>query len=43
MHAPAAGLVTSEILAGKETTIDISSYAPERFAKGEFVVESNVI
>ncbi len=43
MHAPAAGLVTAEILAGKETTIDISSYAPERFAKGEFVVESNVI
>ena len=43
MHAPAAGLVTSEILAGKETTIDISSYAPERFAKGEFVIETNVI
>ncbi|MCH7689673.1 MAG: FAD-binding oxidoreductase [candidate division Zixibacteria bacterium] len=43
MHAPAAGLVTAEILAGKETTIDISSYAPERFAKGEYVVESNVI
>lgn len=43
MHAPAAGLVTSEILAGKETTIDISSYAPERFAKGEFVTETNVI
>jgi len=43
MHAPAAGLVTAEILAGKETTIDISSYAPERFAKGEFVTETNVI
>jgi len=43
MHAPAAGLVTSEILSGKEPTIDISSYAPERFAKGKFVVETNVI
>ena len=43
MHAPAAGLVTAEILAGKETTIDISSYAPERFAKGEMVTETNVI
>ena len=43
MHAPAAGLITAEILAGKETTIDISSYAPERFAKGEMVIETNVI
>jgi glycine/D-amino acid oxidase-like deaminating enzyme len=43
MHAPAAGLVTAEILSGKEPSIDISSYAPERFAKGELVIESNVI
>ena len=43
MHAPAAGLVTSEILTGKEPSVEISSYAPERFAKGVFVVESNVI
>lgn len=43
MHAPAVGLVTSEMLAGKETSVDISDLAPDRFVKGEFVEETNVI
>ncbi len=43
MHAPAAGLLTAEILAGKEPTIDISELSPERFAKGELIEETNVI
>ena len=43
MHAPAAGLVTAEILMGKDPSIDISPLAPERFAKGATVAETNVI
>lgn len=43
MHAPAAGLLTAEILAGKEPTLDISDLSPERFARGELVEETNVI
>ena len=43
MHAPAAALVTSEILTGKTPSIDISNLSPDRFAKGEFVEETNVI
>lgn len=44
MHAPAAGIVTTEILSGKTPTIDISSYAPERFADADSLVEeTNVI
>ncbi len=43
MHAPAAGLVTSEVLQGKEPSVDISDLSPERFVKGELVTETNVI
>ncbi len=43
MHAPAAGLITAQMISGKEPSIDIRSLLPERFAKGELVVETNVI
>jgi sarcosine oxidase subunit beta len=43
MHAPAAGLITSQILTGQEPEVDITDLSPERFAKGELVVETNVI
>jgi len=43
MHAPAAGLVSAEIICGKEPTIDISALAPDRFEKGELTNETNVI
>jgi sarcosine oxidase, subunit beta len=43
MHAPGAGLVTSEIICGKPTTIDISALSPNRFAAGVVVEELNVI
>lgn len=43
MHAPAAGVVTAEILSGKTPSIDISPLSPERFALGKTVEELNVI
>jgi glycine/D-amino acid oxidase-like deaminating enzyme len=43
MHAPAAGIVTAQIIAGKQPSIDISALSPERFAKGVLVEETNVI
>ncbi len=43
MHAPAAGLVTSEILTGKKPSVDISPLSPERFATGIIKEETNVI
>ena len=43
MHAPAAGLVSAEIISGNEPSIDISPLSPERFAKGSLVEEINVI
>ncbi len=43
MHAPAAGLITTEIVMGKDPSIDISPLSPERFAKGATVAETNVI
>ncbi|MFQ5500402.1 MAG: NAD(P)/FAD-dependent oxidoreductase, partial [Candidatus Zixiibacteriota bacterium] len=43
MHAPAAGMVTAEILTGKKPSVDVSSLSPERFANGELVKETNVI
>jgi len=43
MHSPAAGLITTEILTGKEPSIDISPLSPERFAKGAIAAETNVI
>lgn len=43
MHAPAAGIVTAEILTGKNPSIDISPLLPHRFAKGSAHEETNVI
>ncbi len=43
MQAPAAGLLTAELLTNKIPSIDISPLAPERFAKGALVDETNII
>lgn len=43
MHAPAAGLVTSEIITGKKPSVDITALSPSRFAVGSLVDETNVI
>ncbi|MDD3732445.1 MAG: FAD-binding oxidoreductase [candidate division Zixibacteria bacterium] len=43
MHAPAAGLVTTDILTGREPRIDISDLEPQRFAEGVVTEETNVI
>ncbi len=43
MHAPAAGLVAAEIICNKEPSVDISPLAPDRFARGRIVEETNVI
>jgi sarcosine oxidase subunit beta len=43
MHAPAAGLITSEILTDKEPSIDITNYSPTRFKEGSIVKETNII
>ena len=43
MHAPAAGIVTADIIAGREPSIDISELRPDRFASGVIVEETNVI
>ena len=43
MHAPAAGLVTAEILTDKTPSVDISSLSAERFLSGVADSETNVI
>lgn len=43
MHAPAAGLVTAEILCGEKPTIDISPLSPTRFTGADVTHETNVI
>jgi sarcosine oxidase subunit beta len=43
MHAPAAGVVTAEIVAGKKPSIDITELSPLRFAHGGVVEETHVI
>jgi len=43
MHAPAAGIVTTEVITGKKPTVDIAPLSPERFARGEVATETNVI
>jgi len=43
MHAPAAGIVTTEILTGKKPSIDIAELSPDRFAGGMIAEETNVI
>lgn len=43
MQAPAAALLLTELLLDKESEIDISSFAFERFARGSLVTERNII
>ena len=43
MQAPAAGLLTAEIIGGKKPSIDISALAPERFKTDVTINETNVI
>ena len=43
MHAPAAGIVTAEILSGEQPSIDVTALRPERFAAGPVLHETNVI
>lgn len=43
MHAPAAGMVAADIVAGIEPRIDTSGFSPERFSKGALSLEKNVI
>ncbi len=43
MQAPAAGLVTAEVITGKEPSVDITSLSPDRFGVGVTVDETNVI
>lgn len=43
MHAPAAGLLTSQMVSGQKPEVDITALAPDRFAKGELHHETNVI
>ena len=43
MQAPAAGLLTAEIIEGKKPSIDISALAPERFKADVTINETNVI
>ena len=43
MHAPAAGMVASQLITGQQPAIDISDLSPTRFAKGELQTETNVI
>jgi sarcosine oxidase, subunit beta len=43
MHAPAAGIVTSELICGEKTSFDISPLSPHRFVGAPLGDESNVI
>jgi len=43
MHAPAAGMITAEILTGRKPPLDISGLSPERFTAGRTMEETNVI
>ncbi len=43
MHAPAAGLVATEIITGRQPSIDIKELRPDRFENGILVEETNVI
>ncbi len=43
MHAPAAGIVTSELVCGEKTSFDISPLSPHRFVETALRDESTVI
>ncbi|MGH2736264.1 MAG: NAD(P)/FAD-dependent oxidoreductase, partial [Actinomycetota bacterium] len=42
MHAPAAGRVVAELIAGREPTLDASDFAPTRFREGRARMETAV-
>lgn len=43
MHSPAAGTLVAEmVLDGEASTVDVSSLSPDRFERGELVVETMV-
>ena len=43
MFAPVIGTLTSEIVAGKETTLPMAPYLIDRFAKGEYVIDPALV
>lgn len=43
MHAPAVGIVLSELICGEKTSIDISALSPQRFANRALIEENTVI
>ncbi|MDZ4723201.1 MAG: FAD-binding oxidoreductase, partial [candidate division Zixibacteria bacterium] len=43
MQAPAAGLITLQILTDKKPSVDISELRPDRFVAGSVIAETNVI
>jgi sarcosine oxidase subunit beta len=43
MQAPAAGMITAEIITGKKPSVDITPLSLDRFAVGAIVHETNVI
>ncbi len=43
MHAPATGVLVSELVIGQRTSIEITELRPDRFGVGELVEEGNVI
>lgn len=43
MHAPAVGIVMSELIMGEPLSIDIAALSPHRFAKTSLVEENTVI
>ena len=43
MIAPMTGLLVAEMVAGRETSLDVGMFAAERFARGELFVEPSVV
>ena len=43
MHAPAAGLIAAELIAGQKPCVDVERLAFKRFAGGKVEEETNVI
>jgi sarcosine oxidase subunit beta len=43
MHAPGAGIIAAELIAGQQPSVDIGHLAPNRFVSGNIVEEVNVI
>lgn len=43
MHAPAAGMITAQMLTGKRPSLDVAPLSPLRFGDGLAVEETNVI